>query len=282
MANAAVRRGEYTYGVISSIADPTCRGKIWIVYIFKAISPDLFVSIVYSNARLLVNARFTLQNTQIWRWSPAETIHCTVLTILQSRHVFSPALFKAAVFYIRCKHFMKLWCWVPNQTFLHQVVVVRYRVTKLKFSVICIVPAVPIKSVFYGRQCWYRSPGTWEALNVPNAHGRRSFSFQIWFLETNKAGQCNKFKRRPIAVPRFIGRPVRATPNHKMEAASHLCSKKTKWRTELPEGFACPIPYQWGQFLQRGDRPAGGGGYFRKFWVGKCCWDPGTLNLYQS
>ena len=87
---------------------------------------------------------------------------------------------------------MKLWCWVPNQTFLHQVVVVRYRVTKLKFSVICIVPAVPIKSVFYGRQCWYRSPGTWEALNVPNAHGRRSFSFQIWFLETNKAGQCNK------------------------------------------------------------------------------------------
>ena len=39
---------------------PTCRGKIWIVYIFKARSPDLFVSIVYSNARLLVNARFTL------------------------------------------------------------------------------------------------------------------------------------------------------------------------------------------------------------------------------
>ena len=153
MANAAVRRGEYTYGVISSIADPTCRGKIWIVYIFKAISPDLFVSIVYSNARLLVNARFTLQNTQIWRWSPAETIHCRVLTILQSRHVFSPALFQAAVFYVRCKYFMKLWCWVPNQTFLHQVVVVRYRVTKLKFSVICIVPAVPIKSVLYGRQC---------------------------------------------------------------------------------------------------------------------------------
>lgn len=109
-----------------------------------------------------------------------------------------------------------------NQTFLHQVVVVRYRVTKLKFSVICIVPAVPIKSVFYGRQCWYRSPGTWEALNVPNAHGRRSFSFQIWFLETNKAGQCNKFKSRPIAVPRFIGHPMRATPNHKMLAASSV------------------------------------------------------------
>jgi len=54
---------------------------------------------------------------------------------------------------------------------------------------------------------------------VPNAHGRRSFSFQIWFLETNKAGQYNKFKRRPVAVPRFIGRPVRATPNHKICAA---------------------------------------------------------------
>ena len=26
----------------------------------------------------------------------------------------------------------------------------------------------------------------------------------------------------------------------------------------------------------------GGGGYFRNFWVGMCCWDPGTLNLYQS
>ena len=32
-----------------------------------------------------------------------------------------------------------------------------------------------------------------------------------------------------------------------------LCRKKTKWRTELPEGFACPIPLQWGQFLRRGD-----------------------------
>ena len=60
---------------------------------------------------------------------------------------------------------------------------------------------------------------------MPNAHGRRSFSFQIWFLETNKAGQCNKFKRRPIVVPRFIGRTVRATPNHKMEAASSLQQK---------------------------------------------------------
>ena len=25
-----------------------------------------------------------------------------------------------------------------------------------------------------------------------------------------------------------------------------------------------------------------GGVYFRIFWVGMCCWDPGTLNLYQS
>ena len=25
-----------------------------------------------------------------------------------------------------------------------------------------------------------------------------------------------------------------------------------------------------------------GGGYFRNFWVGMCCWDPETLNLYQS
>ena len=26
----------------------------------------------------------------------------------------------------------------------------------------------------------------------------------------------------------------------------------------------------------------GGGGYLRNFWVGMCCWDPETLNLYQS
>ena len=26
----------------------------------------------------------------------------------------------------------------------------------------------------------------------------------------------------------------------------------------------------------------GPGGYFRNFWVGMCCWDPGILNLYQS
>ena len=26
----------------------------------------------------------------------------------------------------------------------------------------------------------------------------------------------------------------------------------------------------------------GQGGYFRNFWVGMCCWDPGNLNLYQS
>ena len=33
----------------------------------------------------------------------------------------------------------------------------------------------------------------------------------------------------------------------------HLYRKKTKLRTELPEGFACPIPLQWGRFLRRGD-----------------------------
>ena len=25
-----------------------------------------------------------------------------------------------------------------------------------------------------------------------------------------------------------------------------------------------------------------GAGYFRTFWVGMCCWDHGTLSLYQS
>ena len=30
------------------------------------------------------------------------------------------------------------------------------------------------------------------------------------------------------------------------------------------------------------DTTARGRGYFRNFWVRMCCWDPGTLNLYQS
>ena len=32
----------------------------------------------------------------------------------------------------------------------------------------------------------------------------------------------------------------------------HLCPKKTKWRTEFPEGFACPIPLQWADFAGSG------------------------------
>ena len=30
-------------------------------------------------------------------------------------------------------------------------------------------------------------------------------------------------------------------------------SKKTKWRTDLPEGLRVPFPLQWGRFLLRGD-----------------------------
>ena len=35
------------------------------------------------------------------------------------------------------------------------------------------------------------------------------------------------------------------------------------------------FPVLWG-------RLRGGGRHFRNFWVGMCCWDPGTLNLYKS
>ena len=41
---------------------------------------------------------------------------------------------------------------------------------------------------------------------------------------------------------------------------TRLCSKKTKWWTELPEGFACPIPVQWVRFLRRGE------GSFQVIW----------------
>ena len=34
--------------------------------------------------------------------------------------------------------------------------------------------------------------------------------------------------------------------------------------------------------LQPNSPEGGGGGYFRNFWVGMCCWDPGTFNPYQS
>ena len=41
---------------------------------------------------------------------------------------------------------------------------------------------------------------------------------------------------------------------------TRLCSKKTKRRMELPEGFACPLPLQWGRFQRRGD------GSFQVIW----------------
>ena len=55
-------------------------------------------------------------------------------------------------------------------------------------------------------------------------------------------------------VPLFIGLPVRATCNSEMRSKFFLCQKKkTKWRTELPEDFACPIPASVGPiFAGRG------------------------------
>ena len=51
----------------------------------------------------------------------------------------------------------------------------------------------------------------------------------------------------------IFGLPVRAMPNQKMEATSTLRSKKTKWWTELPEGFAYSIPPSLGPiFAGRG------------------------------
>ena len=56
----------------------------------------------------------------------------------------------------------------------------------------------------------------------------------------------------------MIGLPVRAMPNQKMEATSSLCSKKTKWWMELPEGFAYPIPPSVGPiFAGRGQLISG-------------------------
>ena len=50
----------------------------------------------------------------------------------------------------------------------------------------------------------------------------------------------------------IIGLPVRATPNQEMKVNS-FCQKETKWRTELPGGFACPIPPSMGPiFAVRG------------------------------
>ena len=46
----------------------------------------------------------------------------------------------------------------------------------------------------------------------------------------------------------FYALPVRAKPNQKNEKQHSFrgMSKKTKWWTELPEGFACPIPPSMG------------------------------------
>ena len=53
----------------------------------------------------------------------------------------------------------------------------------------------------------------------------------------------------------FLERPVRATPNHKMEANSSVHQKD-----KMKKDFACPIPFQWGRFLRRGD------GSFQVIW----------------
>ena len=55
------------------------------------------------------------------------------------------------------------------------------------------------------------------------------------------------------AIILFIGLPLRATLNQ-------VCQKKTKWRTELPESFACPIPASMGPILR------GRNGSFPLFW----------------
>ena len=40
------------------------------------------------------------------------------------------------------------------------------------------------------------------------------------------------------------------------------------------------LVYKRGDSIKQGTRN-GPGGYFRNFWVEKCRWDPGALNLYQ-
>ena len=49
-------------------------------------------------------------------------------------------------------------------------------------------------------------------------------------------------KYMKFIYPCIIGLLVRATPNIKMRSHFFLCHRKTKWRTEIPEGFLCPIP----------------------------------------
>ena len=47
----------------------------------------------------------------------------------------------------------------------------------------------------------------------------------------------------------LLGCPWEQCPNIKKQILS--TSKETKWWMELPEGFACPIPPQWSQFVGR-------------------------------
>jgi len=51
----------------------------------------------------------------------------------------------------------------------------------------------------------------------------------------------------------FIGLTVSATTNQEMRSKFFLCQKKTKWRTELPEGMRVPFHLQWGRCLRGGD-----------------------------
>ena len=78
----------------------------------------------------------------------------------------------------------------------------------------------------------------------------------------------------------FLGLYARASLSPMNQGTVHRNTKQQQAarsrsdRGLLPAGAVRAATRPWGG--------GGGRGYFRNFGVGMCCWDPGTLNLYQS
>ena len=76
----------------------------------------------------------------------------------------------------------------------------------------------------------------------------------------------------------FLGLYARASLSPMNQGTVHRSTKQQQAaRSRSDRGLlpACAV--------RAATRPgAGGRGNFRNFGVGMCCWDPGTLNLYQS
>ena len=75
----------------------------------------------------------------------------------------------------------------------------------------------------------------------------------------------------------FVGFPIPRGVFWTSKSKIQIPSTKHSWTLDSTSKI-----FLDSRFPYRNEVPTERGGYFRIFWVGMCCWDSGTLNLYQS